>query len=442
MVVVSEGPIRITKTAIDSAWKRRLPGRRLILRDADCRGLALIVNPSSMTWSFSYRPRGRDPSTGRRPANKALTLGNPATHTPDEARAEANRLKGTVVTGADPAAERKVILQKARRERAQTVTRLVDEYAAALPSRPKLRGTGLPSRQHVADELSQVRAAVASMEIGDRPITDTTIADVRRATAAIGDRPATARARFGALSRFFDWCQEEEHLSANPCSLVTRSRRPKSVAARSHFLTMSELARLWHAASTLSDVYRDMARFLIVVPCRRGEAARLEWQHLDIKGAVWTMPATMTKNGDAHRVHLPELARAILRLRHEDAGRPRTGLVFPAPRSQRVIDTFSTIKSDMDAASSLTGWRWHDFRRSFATALGEGGIAEPVADAVLNHRQSATRSGVLGVYQRAQRWPEQVAAMAFWGQILDVAVSEQAQAGATWGWQEAMPSAL
>ena len=38
-------------------------------------------------------------------------------------------------------------------------------------------------------------------------------------------------------------------------------------------------------------------------------------------------------------------------------------------------------------------------------------MPETVVDAVLNHRQAATRGGVLGVYQRAQRWPEQVAAM-------------------------------
>jgi integrase len=70
----------------------------------------------------------------------------------------------------------------------------------------------------------------------------------------------------------------------------------------------------------------------------------------------------------------------------------------------------------------MTGWVWHDFRRSFATALAESGVSETVADAVLNHRQSATRGGVLGVYQRASRWPEQVAAMKAWWRLLDAAL--------------------
>ena len=62
-------------------------------------------------------------------------------------------------------------------------------------------------------------------------------------------------------------------------------------------------------------------------------------------------------------------------------------------------------------------------------ALGEAGIPEAVADAVLNHRQAATRGGVLGTYQRASRWPEQVRAMELWGRLLAAAI-EGREAGA------------
>ena len=64
-------------------------------------------------------------------------------------------------------------------------------------------------------------------------------------------------------------------------------------------------------------------------------------------------------------------------------------------------------------------------RRSFATALGEAGACETIADAILNHRQSATRAGVLGVYQRSVRWPEQVAAMQHWGRLLEAALEDK-----------------
>ncbi|WP_158920656.1 tyrosine-type recombinase/integrase [Acidisphaera sp. S103] len=175
---------------------------------------------------------------------------------------------------------------------------------------------------------------------------------------------------------------------------------------------------------------------------RRGEAAKLEWPHLDLMNAEWRQSDQLTKNNDPHRLHLHPLAVEVLRARWRawaeaqsgnpeaaerlmSKGLPRSGLVFPAPRSGKKIDTFSKIKVALTAATrsddnddALTGWNWHDFRRSFASALGEAGIPEAVADAVLNHRQAATRGGVLGVYQRSSRWPEQVKAMQLWGRLL------------------------
>ena len=70
-------------------------------------------------------------------------------------------------------------------------------------------------------------------------------------------------------------------------------------------------------------------------------------------------------------------------------------------------------------------------RRGIALVYGGGkvGLMGTVADAVLNHRQSATRGGVLGVYQRASRWPEQVKAMELWGRLLAAAI-EGREAGA------------
>jgi integrase len=420
--VLREGPVKITKAAIDAAWRRRAKDTRLVLGDAECRGLALVVNPGSMAWTFSYKPRGADPVSGRRFATRSVTIGTPASHSPDDARAEANRLKGRAKSGRDPAAERREKAAAGAARRARTLGRLLDAYADALPRRPKLRGSGTASAKHVSEEIAHARAAVATMKAEDKPASDVTAADLRVLLSAEAVRPAVARHRFGALSRFFDWCQDEGHVAANPCALLAKARRPRGVAARDHFLHSEQLARVWSAAEGLPPVHRDLVRFIVAVPCRRGEAARLDWSHLDLGAGAWTQPSRLTKNGGAHRIHLHALALALLRERHVAAGRPAAGLVFPAPQSGGPVDTFSDIKAALDGASGLAGWRFHDLRRSFATALGERGIPEPVADAVLNHRQAATRGGVLGVYQRAQRWPEQVGAMNAWGAMLAEAI--------------------
>lgn len=421
---LSEGPVRITKATVDAAWRRRAKDTRIMVRDAECRGLALVVNPTGMIWRFDYRPRGVDAHTGRRWPMQSVTLGNPATHTTDQARAAANRVKGQAAAGADPAGEKRAAAEADRRRRALTIGRLLDEYAAVLPTRPKLRGAGLPSAKHAAEEATRARAAVDAMDAGNRPVADLTAADVRRLLDLNADRPATVRARFGALSRFLDWCIDAGHIEVNACLMVAKARRPKTVQARAHYLTPADLVKLWRAADELAHpAWRDLARLLIALPCRRGEAAALDWRDLDLAAAEWRQAAGTTKNGEAHRLHLHPLALDLLRARHKAIGEPGAGLVFPSPEVGKAVDTFSAIKRTLDAKAGLTGWRWHDFRRSFATTLGEAGVAESVADAMLNHKASATRGGVLGVYQRATNWPGQVQAMQAWGAALAAALA-------------------
>jgi integrase len=423
MRIIREGPTKITRPTIDSAWRRRAAGLRIVIGDFECRGLALIVNATSMSWVYSYKPRGVDPSTGKRFATKSLTIGNPETHSPDHARIAANELKGRAKAGFDPAADRKAGINEAADRRGRTVDRLVAEYAKVLPSRRRLRGPGLISSSFAREEISHVRAAVEAMGAGHKPIKDVDVTDIRRLLRADPERPNAARHRFAAIRRFLDWCHDEGMLSTNPCAQIAKARRPRTPASRAHCLSMPELEALWRAAEALSPVHRDFVRMLIAIPCRRGEAATLDWGQLDLTSATWSQPGHLTKNREAHRLHLHSLALEILRLRYEAAGKPASGLVFPAPRSSKAIKTFSAIRGALrEAAPELVGWRLHDMRRSFATALGEAGVSETIADAILNHRQAATRAGVLGVYQRSVRWPEQVAAMQHWGRLLEAAL--------------------
>ena len=298
MRVISEGPIKITKATIDAAWRRRGSGQRVIVRDKGCRGLALIVNATSMTWAYSYRPRGVDPATGKRWPNKTVTIGNPASHSANDARTEANRLKGQAAAGTDPAAEKRAKAEEEQRKRGSTLSRLVETYERILPKRPKLRGAGLPSPDYVADELAQLRLALVDMRVKNKPAADLTVADVRRLLGGAVPGTASIRSRFGSLTRFLDWCQDAGHIKANPCALIARSRRPKAPQARAHYLTPAELARLWKAAERLEEpVWRDLARFLIAIPCRRGEAARLDWSHVDLLTAPGGLPKTVIPTG-------------------------------------------------------------------------------------------------------------------------------------------------
>ena len=142
MKVLREGPAKITKATVEAAWRRRAQGQRLMIGDAACPGLALVVNPTGMTWRFDYKPRGTDPITGKRFATRSVTIGNPETHSPEDARDAARAMKGQTKAGIDPAEAKRATIAAAAAKRARTVDRLVDDYEKALPSRPKLRGTG------------------------------------------------------------------------------------------------------------------------------------------------------------------------------------------------------------------------------------------------------------------------------------------------------------
>lgn len=421
--IVRLGPVKISKATIEAAWRARQPLTRTIIADAECRGLALIVNAQSMAWRFEYKPRGVDARTGKRFASRSIVLGNPASLSVDEARLQANQHKGAAKRGDDPAEKKKAKLAEDARKRAGTLKRLLELYAEALPKRKKMRGAeGLLSPKTVTEELMHTRAAILAMGAIDRPAGDVDGVDIKRMLDGQASKAATARHRYGALSRFYDWAIEEKHVATNPCSQVVKTRRPRPPNSRSTHHKLSQLGELWAAIQTadgLKQVHRDLLHFLIAVPCRRGEATRMQWEDIDLAGSTWAMSGTQTKNGDPHTFYLHALAIDILTRRHEEMGQPKAGLVFPAPRSGKPIDTFGKIKKSVDAALKVKlDWRVHDHRRSFVTALAEAGVHEAVLDAILNHRQSTTRGGVLGVYQRAQRWPDQVQAMQTWCDIL------------------------
>jgi integrase len=183
------------------------------------------------------------------------------------------------------------------------------------------------------------------------------------------------------------------------------------------------LAAIWTAAETLEPVFRDFVRFAITTPARRGEIATMDWRHVDLEERVWRQPGRLTKNRDPHELRLNALALEILTKRWE-ARRPKTGLVFPSPRSAKPISAFSGMLRALLREAPMERFALHDLRRSFATALGRlGEDDEATIDAVLNHRQSATRGGVLGVYNRSTRLSAQAQAVEHWGQLLADAIA-------------------
>jgi integrase len=329
---------------------------RLVVRDAECRGLALVVNPSAMSWVFSYKPRGLDSLTGKRFPSKSMTIGGPASHSPEAARAEANRFRDRVKAGADPAAERRVKQAKEATARGATVARLVEAYSADFPKRPKMRGTGLPSKRYVVEELANLRAAVAAMKAGTKPAAEVSGADLRALLRVSAAGSTLARQRFGAVSRFLDWCLDEGHVTANVCASIGKKHRPKPPGRPQPLPRPRTGGELVDGGGRHGGGRSPRLRpLLLVIPCRRNEAARMDWAHVSLDGGAWAQPDKLTKNGEPHRFHLRRWRWTCCAPGMTRPASPQRGWCFPAPRSGKGADDLLRDEAGAGSAGGADG---------------------------------------------------------------------------------------
>jgi integrase len=386
-------------------------------------------------WWFGYRPRGVDQATGQRPPMRKVTIGTTETHSLGEARQEAAALRLRVAKGEDPAQADRAAAAEARAaaalrlrvaalaEAARVTCRmLLPNYAEVLAARGR-------SVKHVREETAQIRLGLDSIKLMDASPQDITMGHIERLIALC---PAGSRAlRFGALDRFLRHALRGSGTSTTaPTAGFARHEKPKLPPRRQHTLEAHELAEVWNAAGTLREAtLRDLTRFLVSTPCRESEAAAMLWRDVNLPERIWTMPNS--KNGLPHRFPLNDHALAILQTRRDAAGvgALREGLVFPAPRTAAIFNSWSRLKRSLDPRleDRVRPWRIHDLRRSAATCLGEAGFDNGLIDLTLNHKAAGTRGGIAGTYNVSVRWPERIQAMRVWdlhigrslGEVLD-----------------------
>jgi integrase len=444
---------KITNAVIKTAYGRRAAALaanpraayREVLRDADLRGLSLTLNRTSETWTYSYKPSGTEQvetSPGvfvtKRPGSRHIKIGDLGSLGPDEARAEAAKLKLAVTAKQDPAADRRAVQQ--RREttaKRASCASLLAPYEAHLRSTVSRKTRRKLGERHITAEIANLRGAFDALRLAELPpdqITSDHVADITmKANGA-----ASARHWHGSVVRFLGWCQQQRRIASNPARDVPLPPAPPS---RSRWLNPDELQAVWQGTFALDPTFGAFVRFLMCVPARRDEATNLRWSALDLKNATWSQAAEDVKNAQPHRFSLHGLALGVVHERLDAARQPGEGrdaalkrlveedaLVFPTPRSGTPISCYSRIIAQLHKASGTSGWSLHDLRRTFASHCGEAGLALDIIDQCLNHAASASRGGVLGVYQRSQRWPQQQAAMAAWGNILSAFVGAETAA--------------
>jgi integrase len=264
-------------------------------------------------------------------------------------------------------------------------------------------------RASTVAEYRRILAREVLPHWGERPIAGIGKPDV----VSLLDRKATRSPKQSDeirkhLRAIFNWSLGKDLIAVDPCSGIRRAAEHK---ARDRTLTEAEIRLLWAECDKLGYPFGQLTQLLLVSAQRRGEVAGASRDEIDLEKRIWTIPASRSKNGKAHAVHLSDLALRIIETL------PQNGLLFTT-NARSPVSGFSKIKLRLDAALNLAPWTLHDLRRTATTGMAKLGTLPHVADRVLNH-QAGTISGVAAIYNRFQYLDERREALDLWGQHLE-----------------------
>ena len=400
---------RIDSRSIHKAIRtQKVSRKRVVLADTECKGLRLVINVNSASWTYAYRRRGLD-AGGKRFPQRTLKLGDLALLAPPEARYMAGQMKASVRQGGDPALEirRENAARQIAAARRKDLGKLAEQYILAYLNKDTI---------HHKNEAAHTRMSLRELSLTALEPSEVTAKDLRRLLEMHQSRPATARHRFGAFSRFLDYLVDEEVLAVNPSKSVSRKHKPKPPPPRERFYSVEEIARIWHGSESLKPVYRDYLRFLIILPLRAGEAANLSWPQIEFHREELHLSAEDTKAGQAFIMPLPLLALDILRSR-EIAAQDRVFQLSSIRGASMKAQSYFSRKARQ--ATGIDGFALHNLRRTFSSLMAEhSNFDAHLIDSLLNRKQSSTVTGVMRHYQHAKRLEKRREVMALWNNLI------------------------
>lgn len=167
-----------------------------------------------------------------------------------------------------------------------------------------------PRKKHAPRERSKHPAGVNWQ---NRKLTQIKRDDVAKLHAAIGaTHPTLANRVIELLSAIFNRLGQWGLSDANPATRIEPYREQK----RDRFLQSVELPRFFTAlAVDTSDDFRDFVTLALMTGARRSNVLAMRWADVTFERAVWSIPASESKNDEPVDVPLVPEAVAILQAR-------------------------------------------------------------------------------------------------------------------------------
>ena len=289
-----------------------------------------------------------------------------------------------------------------------------------------------------ARRLSQLR----KRQVIYRALTNATVSLRQRAPSEIGRRdiseivdlmaeraPIHANRVLAYMKAFFGWAVGRGYLDSNPAVAISK---PSREVTRDRTPSIAELVEIWIAAGELGYPFGPAIHLLILTASRRDEIGGMRLAEVSLppgqQDGFWTLPSSRSKNGRAIRLPLAPLARATLE--RAIAGRTIESPFVFTTTGRTQISGWSRAKARIDqrvrqrrrslgVAEDMPEWRFHDFRRAFATAACDLlGVDPAVADRCLKHTGAATTSTVARIYGRSELFEPRRDALNRWAELV------------------------
>jgi integrase len=372
---------KLTATFVKSAAK---PGR---YGDGD--GLFLLVGRSGgKSWMVRVQKDGR---------RRDIGLGSAAKVPLKLARERAAIARSQVEVGIDPVAE--------RRKAAGIPT--FRQAAALVHAEHK---SGWKNGKHQAQWLSTLEA-YAFPAFGDLSVALVDTAAVRDALVPIWlGKPETARRLRQRIRTVIDWSVGKGYREHGLAMSVIDKALPKQRDKVKHHaaLPYAELPVFYAQIRERETIGRLALEAVILTAARSGEVRLARWSEIDLKAALWTVPAERMKAGREHVVPLSPAAVALFE-RMKAYRRQDCDLVFPGQKRGKPLSDMTLTKALRDMGNDVTA---HGFRSTFRDWVAEQTTwPAELAEAALAHVVS---DKTVAAYQRGTMLEKRRELMSAW----------------------------
>lgn len=203
-------------------------------------------------------------------------------------------------------------------------------------------------------------------------------------------KPETARRVRQRIGTVLDWSYARGFRATEAPTRSLSKGLPRQPKKDNHFaaLPYASVPGFLEKLGERESVGRIALEALILTAARSGEIRGATWSELDLKAALWTVPAARMKMGRAHTVPLsPEAVAVFQRARKFEVG--ASDLVFPGQNVKKPLSDMTLLKilRDMDLTVTVHGFRsafrdWAAEQTNYVGEVAEAALAHTVSNKV------------------------------------------------------------